>query len=218
MTSRNRAVHLWFETCERGLLLVSHLEIYFLMVKRLWVEVVHRRLIIVLLDDVRVILPPSRIQFSLLTFLELYIDILEERLPLSALHFFVPVEQPCHDLGVLELDVIQLVRRACFFFDFCNVLLDLLNLLLEGLLLRVDNVVAFLESHSLLVQIDAKCDPKHTDQSLHHIQEQLAVSDQDVVSGIPVLNIVFLLQNLEICANHSVDRGRVVLELLVERS
>jgi len=96
--------------------------------------------------------------------------------------------------------------------------LDLLNLLLEGLLLRVDDVVAFLESHSLFVQIDAKRDPKHTDQSLHHIKEQLAVSDQDVVSGVSVLDIVFLLQNLEICANHSVDRGRVVLKLLVERS
>ena len=97
-------------------------------------------------------------------------------------------------------------------------LLDLLNLLVESLSVRVKDVVAFLESHSLLVQIDAEGYPEHSDQSLHHKHEELAVSNQDVVSRVPILDIVFLLQNLEICAKHSVDSGWIVLELMVERS
>jgi len=157
-----------------------------------------------LLNDVRIFLP---VHFPFLTFLELNIDILEEGLPLSALHFFVSVEQPSYDLRVLELYVIHLVGRASLFLDLLDMLLDLLNLLVESLSVRVKDVVAFLESHSLLVQIDAEGYPEHSDQSLHHKHEELAVSDQDVVSGVPILDIVFLLQNLEICAKHSVDSG-----------
>jgi hypothetical protein len=83
------------------------------------------------------------------------------------LHLFVSVEQPGHNLGVLKLNVIHLVGRASLFLDLLNVLLNLFDLLIESLLVGVNDMMALLESHCLLVQIDAKGYPEHSDQSLH---------------------------------------------------
>ena len=116
------------------------------------------------------------------------------------------------------MNVIHLVGRASLFLDLLNVLLNLFDLLIESLLVGVNDMMALLESHCLLVQIDAKGYPEHSDQSLHQEKEQLAVPNQDVVSRIPVFDVIFLLQNLKISAKHSVDGGRVMLELLIEWS
>lgn len=145
-----------------------------------------------------------------------FVDHFEEQLSLGTLPLLISVEQPRNNFGILELNIIELVSRASLLLDFFHILLDLLYLLEESLLVWILDMVSLLKCHRLLVEIHAKGNTEHRDQSLHQIQEQLAVAKQSVVSRVAILNRVLLFKSLEVLAKHCVNSGRVVLEFLVK--
>jgi hypothetical protein len=81
---------------------------------------------------------------------------LEEKCSLATLGFLVPIEKPCNDLLVLERILLIRVGVASKFNYLLYLLMNLFNCLDELLLVRINDMVSFLEGHGLFVQIDCK--------------------------------------------------------------
>jgi hypothetical protein len=133
--------------------------------------------------------------------LQLLIKLLEENLPLAALHLLVAVEKPGNNLLVLELYIALQGRAIRKLVDFFDLLLNLIDLVVEGLLFGVWAHMTLLESHRILVQVGRHRNGKETQQRFQHRDEKLAVAQHPPFIAI-VLSAMGKTDQLEVVAKH----------------
>jgi len=126
----------------------------------------------------------------LVLLLQLFVDPLEEDLPLVALRFLVSIEKPSDHFLIVEFHFITVDCIALLFENLSDLLVDLLHLVLESNLVWINSAMPFLKDHGLLVHISQQRNQTRHQQYFHNCHCHLSCLKNGAIIRSSISKIV----------------------------